>query len=69
MTEHDVCEILKIAMPNTEYSVKLLAVANAFYASCDNDMSRSRPITAAYSRKIADSICEQLAERGVIFRD
>ena len=69
MTEHDVCEILKIAMPNTDYLNKLLTIASAFYRSYDNDMEHNRPATAAFSRKIAESICNQLMERGVIHRD
>lgn len=69
MNEHDVCEILKIAMPNCDYTNKLLTIASAFYRSYDNDMEHNRPATAAFSRRIAESICDQLIERGVINRD
>lgn len=69
MTEHDVCEILKIGVPESSYLTKLLVIANAFYKASEHDMEHGRPAMAALSRKAAESILDDLKERGVINRD
>lgn len=69
MTEHDVCEILKNAMPESAYVTKLLTIASVFYGFADRQVDIGRNETARILKRVADSILSDLEERGVINRD
>ena len=69
MTEHDVCEILKTAMPDSSYVTKLLTIASVFYGCADRQGNVGRYEMAKVYKSVDDSILENLKERGVIERD
>ena len=70
MNEHDVCEILKAALPNTTWLVKLLTIAGAFSGASELESEHEHnPQRGAFLAAVGQKILVEMEERGVIDRD
>lgn len=70
MNEHDVCEILKAALPGTTWLVKLLTISAAFSGASEFERElEHNPQRGAFLAAVGQKILNEMEERGVIKRD